>query len=78
MTITVIGSVPFWDSYYGEPSPQNWMTDGTYLYDNAGTAVAPINSATIASAGTSPSNVPAWLIPGVIGLIVVIMLIGRR
>ena len=43
--MTTIGSVPFWDQYYGYSTPQVWATDGTYIYDSSGTAVAFANSA---------------------------------
>ena len=81
MTTTIIGSVPFWDSYYGESTPQNWSTDGTYLYDSNGVAVAPINSLPAQSASGAAavaSSLPSWLIPGAIAAIVLLMLTSRR
>ncbi len=57
MSINVIGNVPYWDSLYGEPGPQSWWTDGVSLFDDNGTAVAPINSAaTQAATGATDST----------------------
>ena len=65
MATTDIGSVPFWDSYYGETSPQDWTTDGTYLFDDSGTAVAALSdaSATAVSSGdTSTMSIISSLV----------------
>lgn len=56
MTVTVIGSVPYWDQYFNEQTPQSYWTDGTYLYDDVGINLGPIDGATAAVAGSTDTS----------------------
>jgi len=54
--MTDIGSVPYWDTYYGYSTPQDWSTDGVSLFDSAGNAVASIGDASGVATTASSSD----------------------